>query len=238
MTTPNDLFSLALLDSGIVGQGQTASAADINNALRRTNLMIGQWARQRWLVYALTTESVTSTGAQSYTVGPGGDFDMPRPDRLESAFQRQPNNAGLPVDWALEIITSREDYNRIALKTLTSFAGSIFYDSAFPIGRVYPWPIPQANLYQIHITVKTPLTAFTSLTQDINLPPEYEEAIYANLVVRLRAAYQLPPDPVFVALAKKSLAVIRGANTQISRLYMPKSVTRQGPWYNILGDLP
>jgi hypothetical protein len=237
MTTPANIITLALKDSGVLGQGQTASAEDTNDAFTRMNQMIAQWARKRWLIYHLITVSKTSTGAQSYTVGPNGDFNTPRPDKLESAFLRQivPSQPNL-VDYPLMILPSREDYNQIPLKTLGSFPQWIFYDSAYPLGSVYPWPIPQANIYALHLTVKDQIAQFTSLAQTIDLPPEYEAALLYNLAWRLRPAYQLPPDPTLSGLAIDSLNVIRNANAQIPMLTLPRRLVAPGGKYNIFGD--
>ena len=90
MTTPADLISLALVDSGVLGVGQIALAQDVNNTFTRLNQMLAQWQRKRWLIWHLIDLSVPSTGAQSYSIGPGGDIPMlVRPDRIESAFFRQ-----------------------------------------------------------------------------------------------------------------------------------------------------
>ena len=235
MTTPNDIITLALKSAGVLGVGQTASAEDMNDSFTLLNFMLAQWQRKRWLIWTLDTFSVSCTGAQSYTVGPGGDIDCPRPDRLEDAFFRQnipsePNE----IDYPLEIIESRETYNRIALKSLGSFPSYIYYQSDFPMGSIYPWPLP-SNLYQVFISVKTQLAQFTTLTQDVNLPPEYYAAILYNLSVRLRTAFQLPPDTAVIGLAKEALNVVRGANVQIPRLRMPVGIVRPG-LYNIFSD--
>lgn len=236
MTTPLDIITLALKQAGVLGVGQTASAEDSNDSFTLLNFMLAQWSKKRWLVYHLVDVAFISTGAQSYTVGLGQQFNVKRPDRLEAAFFRQtipstPNQ----IDYPLEIIEARETYNDIALKTLTSFPSYIFYDSAFPIGFVYPWPLPQANLYEVHITVKETLAQFTTLDQDIVLPDEYFAAILYNLSVRLRPAYQMQPDPSITALAKDALAVIRGSNTQIPRLQLPRDLNRGGI-YNVYSD--
>lgn len=235
ISTPNDIIQLALKHTGVVGVGQTALPEDTNDAFNLTNMMLSQWNRKRWLIWNLVTTSLVSTGAQSYTVGPGGDYDIPRPDRLESAFFRQNNITPNMPDYVLEIIQSREDYNRISLKNLTAFPQYIFYDAAFPIGAVYPWPLPQQNIYSVHITTKNVIAQFTSLSQQISLPPEHFAAIFYNLCARLRPGYQLPPDQTIVAMAKESLNVIRGANTQIPRLQMPGGLVSRGT-YDIYSD--
>jgi hypothetical protein len=238
MTTVNDLLSLALIDSGILGVGQIATAEDIQNALIRVNYMIGQWNRKRWLIYNLTDVSVVTTGGESYTVGTGQQFNTPRPDRLEDGcFLRQIATGNTQqIDYPLQLLPSHEDYNRIRLKTMGTWPSIMFYDSNWPTGTVFAWPVPKANLYELHILVKNQLTAFTSLTQTINLPPEYEAALSYNLQVRLRVAYRMPPDPVMIELAKDALNVIRGANVQVPTMKMPAAVIGAQRGYNVYSD--
>lgn len=234
--TPLDIITQALKKSGVLGVGQTPLAEDTNDAFNDLNDMIAQWARKRWLMWHLLDVPLVSTGAMSYTVGIGGNFNTPRPDRLEAAFFRQIQN-GQPnnIDYPLTLIESREEYNNIALKSLSTFPTSIFYDAAYPLGVVYPWPVPQATIYEIHLTLKDTLSQFTTLTQPINMPDEFRAALKFNLAIRLRQAYTLPEDPVLIALAKDSLAVIRGANAQIPTLVMPSDLIRGG-LYNVFSD--
>lgn len=235
MTTPQDIVTDALKKAGILGVGQTALAEDIEDGFNDLNDMIAQWQRKRWLVPYLEDHSVVSTGAQSYTVGIGGNFNITRPDKLEAAYLRQIQTTGQPVDYILEIIEARENYSAIPLKSLVAFTGRIFYDSAYPMGSVYPYPIPNASIYEIHIVVKTQLGQFTSLAQTISLPLEYNAAFKWNLSARMRVSYRLPVDAGIVAMAKDSLNVIRMANTQIPRLRMPGALRNRGV-YNIYSD--
>lgn len=237
LTTPQDLISFSLRAIGVLGVGQTALAEDYRDAFSVLNAMLSVWNRRRWMVYHLIDVTKVSTGAQFYSVGPGADFDTPRPDRLEFAFFRQmvssqPNN----VDYPLHILESREDYNLIALKGLTSFPGAIFYDSAFPWGYVYPWPIPQSGLYEIHLTLKGQLSQFASYVQSLNLPPEYVETIWTNLALRLAAIYPgSVVTPETKGLASASLQTVQGANLQIPLLRMPAGLGR-GLKYNVFSD--
>jgi hypothetical protein len=231
-----DIIRLALKDSGVIGVGQTPNAEDSNDAFIRLNWMVDQWARKRWLIWHLIDLSVLSTGAQSYTVGPGGNINIAiRPDRLEAAFLRQINTLPNPIDYPLELISARETYNVIALKKLTSFPTWIFYDSAWPTGTIYPWPVPQANLYEVHISVKDVLNEFTNTSNPIVLPPEYFAALHTNLSVQLRDAYDLPPKPVLIGRAKIALNTLRQANSQVPRLQMPAGLVRPGV-YNVFSD--
>ncbi len=235
MTTAGDVVTDSLKKAGILGVGKTALAEDMNDGFNDLNDMLAQWQRKRWLVWHLRDYAVTSTGAQSYTVGIGGDFNITRPDKLEAAYLRQIVTTGLPVDYILEIIEAREDYSAIPLKSMVAFTGRIFYDSAYPMGAVYPYPIPNSGIYELHIIVKEQLGEFSNLAQVISLPPEYNAALKWNLAARLRISYRLPVDAGIVAMAKDSLNVIRTANTQIARLKMPGALRNRGV-YNIYSD--
>ena len=236
--TALDIITLAYKDAGVLGVGQTLLAEDVNDALTRLNMMIAQWRMKRWLVWHLIDVSVVSTGAEFYTVGPGGDINVPtRPDKIESAYFRMlPGASGTQaVDYPLQILFSMEDYARITLKQLVSFSQCIFYDSGWPLGKIYPWPLPQANLYEVHILLKDTLTEFNNLTSPFIFPPEYLAAIHYNLVVRTRASYRLPPDPSYEGLAADALQTIRSANAQIPSLVMPDNLVRPSV-YNIYSD--
>lgn len=185
----------------------------------------------------LAPAAIVGNGLNPQTAPVGAGW--PRPDKIEAAYlrqltQSQPNQ----IDYPLEIIHSQEDYANIALKGLVSFPGCLFYDPAWPLGWIYPWPIPQANIYAIAVVIKEQLpSSFASIASIINLPLEYYEAILYNLAMRLRSKYGIRTragDPL-PNLARDSQKVLRGANTAIARLRMPGDLNRPGI-YNIFSD--
>ena len=97
-TTPRDLINLSLKTANVLGVGQVASAEDMNDAFNLLNMLMAQLQRRRYMIYQLVTLAKQATGAISYTVGPGGDFNVARPAKLESAFFRQNVQTPLPVD--------------------------------------------------------------------------------------------------------------------------------------------
>lgn len=227
--TVGGLITLVLKLVGVVAVGQTPSAEDVNDALTILNQMLALWNGNRWLVYGLEDVAFISTGAESYTIGIGENFDIGRPDRLEAAFMRQLQTGGTyAVDYPIAIIPSREDYNRIAVKSLASFGQAVFYDAAYPVGNLYFWPLPQASLYELHVSVKVALQQFSGLTQTIALPPLYQEALMWNLAARLKPLYGMAPDQTITAMATAALETIRTSNAQIPTLRMPADVPGQG----------
>ena len=235
MTTPLDIITRALKKSGVLGVGQTPQPEDTNDAFDDMNDMIAAWNLRRWIVYNLVDTALTSTGAQTYSVGPNQSFNIPRPDRLEGAFVRQYVGAQ-GTDYPLKLIEAHEDYNRITLKSLSTMPSHVFYDSGYPNGTLYFYPVPTASIYELHTLTKNVISKFTSLTQAINLPPEYNDALLYNLAVRLRISYQLGPDMDVSRLAKASLNTIKNANTQMPRLRMPPSLGGRGARYSIYSD--
>jgi len=232
----------ALTVSGIVGDGQTASGMIINSTFARLNRMLAQWQRKRWLIWHLVEDKFVGNGIKGgdgdpILLGPNGDIKMVRPDRIEAAFLRQtipsqPNN----IDYPLEEMKSYEDWCNVALKTQKSFPSYFFYDPAFPLGKLYVWPVmAPAGLYETHIVTKEVLSAFASLASPVLLPPEYEGAICWNLARITRAAFRKPVDEEINKLAKENLNTIRSANAAVSRLRMPDDLTRPGI-YNIFSD--
>jgi len=167
-----------------------------------------------------------------------------RPARIESAFLRQlqfsnnPVDGGNQIDYPLTLIASMEDYNKISLKKLQSFPGYLFYDSGWPLGTLYPWPVPQPNIYELFVSYMEQLPpAFATENSVVSLPYEYFEAIIKNLALRLRTRYSIPtfPGDILPGQAKAALATIRGTNAQIARLHMPSDLLRPN-LYNIFSD--
>jgi hypothetical protein len=259
-TTWGDLCKQALKDSGAIGTGQSPGAEDISDASIRGQWMLQEWERESYLIYHLVTYlSGPATGQVSYSIGPTGKIPpngpilapdisigqvglTSRPNRIESAFFRQQilgggPNVG-PIDYPLRILPTLADYNRIAYKTLQSFSLLAFYDPAWPLGLLYPWPVPSQAIYSVGITVREQLpSSFASLASVINLPFEYYAAIVANLGLRLRPKYGLGtfPGDMLPQMAKSTLLTLRKGNTNIPLMELPPGLSRGG-LYNIYSD--
>lgn len=243
MTTPTytarQIVTQALKLSGALGVGQSLSADDATDALTTLNLLLEEWQPQRWLVYDTTTLSKVSTGAQSYTIGPGADFSMDRPVRIENAYARYTNLSPTTVDMPIALINSREDYNGITLKNLTSRPQAVFYDTGYPIGQLYFWPVPQAATYTLFVTATTPLQSFASLNDTVAMPAPYNSALVGNLAERLRPMFGLPPDQSITAMAARGRNALRQMNAQVPSLTLPRGTPGGGTgWYNPYGDGP
>lgn len=229
MTTAVDLITLALKDIGALGIGQSISADDTSDALSTLNMMLGQWTAERLDIYHLVETVLQSTGAQSYTIGAGGNFNTPRPFNIASAFCRLNN-----VDFPIQMIKAREDYNLIGLKSLNSMPQYLFYDSAFPLGNLYFYPIPNST-YELHITTMDVLAKIATPATTINLPAPYMAMIRYNLALWLAPSYQIEPMPQLRQLAQNATKVVKRSNVQIQQMRMPRMLMGKSR-YSIFGD--
>jgi hypothetical protein len=242
---------LALRMAGRINDTQSVSdgSKDVADAFSQLVMMLAQWQRKRWLVWNEEDVSAVSTGADYYTIGPRGDFNVRRPDKIHAAKvilgpgQFGDGGAVLPeelpfplgaqpiaptpnlVNIPLAIIEAKEDWNTIAIPDLKSIPAAVFYDSAFPIGRVYFWPVPPAGAYEMQLTIKAALPWYETVYDDLGLPPEYTEAIVNNLAVKIALASGAQVNPLLLAEARASLNTIKLANSQIPLLSMPAALS-------------
>lgn len=233
------LLTNALQDGGIIGIDEDLEDAVLNKAFFYANWLLSDWETKRWLVYSITDYAIVSTGAQTYGVGLGQPVNIsPRPDRLEYAYVRFLATAPpqFPVDIQLDIIQSKEDYSRIPVKNIGTLPWRIFYDPQWTIGLLYPWPVPQASLYELHVGFKTVLPRFTAINQSIMLPPMYEAAMNWCLAGTFREAFQLPESPGVTKRARTALNAIRLANQAVGTLRMPAFLRNRNRGYDYRGD--
>jgi hypothetical protein len=248
--TPTDLIKMALRQIGVLGRGQSASDEQLNDALTLTNMMLGQWAKKRWLVFHLLEIYTSGTGSNYYTLGPGdltwdsgGSWDQSglsldqslRVNRVEKAFVRMNAGATNQVDLPLRVVKSAEDWSTIPVKNVSSgFPMAVFLDAGYPVSTLEVWPAPSST-YEIHLLILNPLIRVDRLNVDINLPDEYQDAVFWNLCARLLNSYRKPSDPYIMAQAQGALSTVKAANLQIPLLRIPDAITGGYP-YNIYTD--
>jgi hypothetical protein len=219
--TPKNLIKLALRQAGVVGIGQSVRAEDEQDMFANLNMMLALWQRDRYLVWQTVDIFAEANGSESYSIGPGMTFNVARPSRIEQGFARlNPSGSPMSVDYPLTPLFSREDYDRIRIKQLGSFPRFVYYDRGYPTGNVFVWPLP-GDAFEVHLTLMQQLQSFSNPSEQINMPPEYQDAILQNLTIRACAMWSLPPNPVTVKLATKALNLLRGSNAEIPSLTLP-----------------
>lgn len=118
--TANDLIQSAYLLIGVTQPGETPDASMAQQGLTRLNRMLGGWALQNLTIPAVVRQVFALTAnVGTYTIGPGGNFDTPRPTSLTGAAVLLNN------DQTAVSVTSLTRSGTTATATATSHGGSV-----------------------------------------------------------------------------------------------------------------
>ena len=209
MTTANDLIEHAALKLGAKATGETLTADEANDSLDVLNSMLDAMAINGHLVYQIVQDSYTwAAAAASRTIGSSGNLNGTRPDRIESAYFRDSNN----IDQTVDIIRDRATYDSLSSKSdTTTFPEILFYDTAYPLGTIYVYPVPSAEL-TLKLNHWQILQSFAALTTDLSLPRGYQWMIEHNLAVALSPVFSIAPSALVVAEANRSRSALARIN--------------------------
>jgi len=209
--TPRDAIETSLRLIGVLASGETASSSEANDAFSSLNRMIKNWSIEGFLVFKVVREVFTlAIGQQTRTMGTGGNFNTTRPTKILYAGSIQ-NDVEFPVR-----IYNAQQWSEIALKTTQSSLPEVIYpEGTYPLETINIWPVPsEAN--QIALYSLKELSEFTSLSEEISLPPGYEDAIIYNLAKRLAAEYGRPLRDDVALEAMQLKANLKRQNTRAS----------------------
>lgn len=209
MTTVNDLITGALRLIEEVGAGQTISAEDSADGLTALIAMIDSWSIQGGSIYTETIETFALTGASSYTIGTGGNFNTVRPLKLRAATYML--SGADTYENKLDIL-SMEEYAYQKDKTVTGSANRVYYAMNYPLGILYFHPIPTTGFCKLF--TDKPLTNYTATTDTIVLPPGYERALRYNLAVELAPEYGKQANQTVLMIANESKQSVESKNNE------------------------
>jgi hypothetical protein len=212
-----DIIKQSMKDIGAIGSRETPTTDEAQDALATLNQMLAMWRTQSLTVYCQKQETLTANGALSYSIGPSGDLNIERPYTIDAALWRD-NGVDLP----LIPIHSFEDYQDIRVKVLQGSPNAFYYRPDSPQGQLFVWPSPNSG--SIVLTMRVPMPIYTSIYDDVDLPPEYEGAIRWNLAMMLCSSFGLQPSATLVLYAKQTKRALKIINTQLKTMRMPDAV--------------
>jgi hypothetical protein len=204
---------------GVLAGGETPSDADAQRTFRALRGMLESWGTERNFIYVSTLESITPTGATSYTIGQSGtpDISSIRPTTITpDSFWRSGN-----TDYPLYPL-SRQEYDAIPNKSATGMPVRVFYDPTYPNGTLYFWPIPSSGT--IFLNSVKPLAALSLISDTLLYPPGYQRAIEYSLAEEIEGLFDLPVPPSVHSIAAKARRNIKRLNAQDRVMNMPSAV--------------
>jgi len=216
MANAQDMILTALKRLGVVDKFATiAGNEEYDYGLDTLNTMIDSWEIERNLIYQVTQQSLTwPTTTTSRTIGSGGNFNVTRPDTIDSAFVTVDGD-----EYEVKVLRDRREYDRIPDKSAAcKIPEYLFYDPGYPLGTIYLFGVPDAALTLL-LNVWQAIQTF-SLTEDLALPKGYQRAIEWSLAEELLADYP-QEDPRVEANIIKTAAKAR---INVKRINAPEAV--------------
>jgi hypothetical protein len=230
MTTARDLIEGALRLLTVKAAGETLPADQAADGLQVLNDMLGSWNNEPAMLYFEKDDSLTLTGQQTYTIGPGGDIDTTRPLRITDAFVR---NQG--IDYPVNVVGDNW-YADVAYKATSGRPEYLQYDADYPLGTIKLWPVGDSS-YTLYVTSHKQLPDFTNLSDTVNLPAGYERAIRYNLAIELAPEYGREPTNAIAQRANEAKRNIKRMNTRPPRMPADTALrVPRGRDYSIYSD--
>jgi hypothetical protein len=236
MTTALEFITASMRKIGALAAGETPSGEDASDCFEALNAMIDAWRAESLMVYAYEmNEFPLVSGQREYTIGSGGDFDVPRPDVMPLTAKLRLNQSQ-EQDLPLAILTQQQ-YAAIVLKETTStLAGAMSMDGGYPLRTISIWPVPSQDNQALLLWLATVLEEFDGLSDDIVLPPGYRKAIIYNLALEIAPEFGRDIPPAVGLIAMDSKAWVKRANHQVYKMQVDPVLTVRNGRYNIFTD--
>jgi hypothetical protein len=186
--TARDIITAALDENAILPLGEEMEAAEATKCMIRLNALLKSWRIGGHLEATGTVTVLADTASGELD----GDIQAVLTARLvESATNERPLAR-----------FERDEYFMLPNKT-ASGTPSIFYaDQQRDAPVLYVWPVPTANA-TLKITYLRKPDTVTGLSETVDIPEEYQEALYSNLAVRCCGIFGIEPKAELVARAQR-----------------------------------
>lgn len=220
-TTPTgkpitEFLYLAMRAAGLtLAPGRTPSAEQYSDALRLFNNMIGWLNTSRMNIYTIDINVwLTASQKQTYTIGPGGDWNGRRPQKIVGANFFFP---GDPIVRRPMRLFDDDQWRAIVFQQVYTYPNILYNDGSNPLSTLYFDPIPD-GAYRIEIYDWHLLDSAADINALLDYPPGYEEALVFNLAMRIVPVFQLRMPPELPMLAKQALSSVQRMNLYVPRI--------------------
>lgn len=223
MATTKRLVESALRSIGVLASGEEARPAELQDALLYAKQMLDSWTNETLLVPALVHEQFDLVEQNSFTIGPGGDFDTVRPTLIEKLNIREPSGHQVSVD-----IVGLNTWSDIPIKSnVQTFPRYAYYTSENPLGILRFSAVTAAGNQLVMVSSK-PIQDLPELTAKVEFPPGYERAIRLGLALELAPEYGKQIDQVIAAQYSQARKVLKRTNsaTRLRELQMDPGLSQ------------
>jgi hypothetical protein len=238
-----DFITQALILCGSQSAGEPVSAEDAQSGLASLNQMMDTWNAMELMIFTIQRLVFNLVNnQQTYAVGTGGDFNIPRPPRIDRFSIITNQNPQTPLELVIKELT-RSEWQDIPVKTIPpALPLAVWNDKGFPLSLLNYWPPPIAGVQAV-IYPWIALSTFPDLDTVFMFPPAYAECIKYNLAFRFLIEFpgDMERTPLIKLMADEGMALLKSFNSEIQPLRTDalNSVSgRAGGYYNFYSDTP
>jgi hypothetical protein len=212
MSTARDLIKGSMRLIGALAAGETPSADEQADALLSLNDMLDSWSSDKLFIFKKVREEFSLvSGQQSRTMGTGANFNTSKPAFIEEAMIEE-QSSGNYLETPLQMLSVQE-WAQVSPKSQTADVPQLlFVEDTHPTLTLYFWPTPSSTNKAVLHSLK-PLTAFSSVSDDVDLPPGYAEALKYNLALRLCPEYGKTATNEILMIAADGMEKIQRRNS-------------------------
>lgn len=211
--TVGQLITDALIEIHVLEENETATAAQTAKGIRWLRRMMRTWNALGCRLW-LTDEEVITLAADTatYTLSP-------RYIGFDYALRRSSAGEDTPIR-----IYTREEYNRLPNKTASGAPFVIWFDrqAASTVATVYP--VPSAVGDTIRVQARRVVEDPTAVSETMEVPPEWSEAMMYNLAVRMAPGEGVDVlNPITVQMAASLYDQMSGQDREGSVFMRPRA---------------
>jgi hypothetical protein len=232
--TRDQIINAALRKLVVLGEGQTASAAQILTAQEALNNLVAEYRTLGMSIWARKQQNITLvTGQKTYSMGVGQTINIPYPLKIYTANLLQ------PPAFDTKIIVNPIAFPDFELLPNGSIGVPVNYNyqPKINMGDFRVWPTPDAGVLPgtiIQITYQAPFQYFTAATDTPDFPEEWKNALVYGLAVLIadEMGVSLQIRQWLDSQAQKHLATALSAGTEEASFYIQRDWTGYGNYGN------
>lgn len=199
-----DIATEVLSILGVYSPGEAIAAADSAALLFTLGGIVDGYGSEFLTIYNSSVLTFATVGGkQAYTVGPdvGNDWVTAQLPADISGVSAMLGTVEVPLTFYTET-----QWQSIALKSMggAGLVSGVWVQRGFPAHTLNFWPVPTTGL-SVRLYCALPIPRFTDVTNIVALPPNYQQLLTYELVIKASSTMgaQIPPwVPVAYAEAR------------------------------------
>lgn len=221
-TTAYDIIHKALRAVGIVGLGDFVDPLVSQEALLILNGMRAEWSLNTKGYKPFNLTCSPNANKQFITLGTDGTTpgDIPvRPSTITEVIVISGSVNGAANNFSIPLYPYAKYFEQ-TVQNVTALPSAAFIDNQNPYTNIYFYPGLGAG-YSVRVVGTSYMAEYESIADAFVDPPEFFEALWMNLALRMGTLYNFPASPGLIAQAAGALKHIQAHQLMLTLANMP-----------------